>query len=58
MLNNLSGVGGLQSALDTTNALLADVLAELKEINSQRLEDVAQELRTLNETVRKTPPSA
>ena len=31
MLNNLSGIGAVQEALNTTNALLADVLAELKE---------------------------
>lgn len=58
MLNNLSGVGGLQSALDTTNALLADVLTELKEINSLRLEEVAAQLRTLNETAARTAPPA
>jgi hypothetical protein len=49
MLNNLSGIGGLQEALATTNSLLADVLAELKETNSQRLEAIAAELRILNE---------
>jgi hypothetical protein len=50
MLKDLSGVGALQDALATTNALLADVLAELKETNSERLEAIAKELRTLNET--------
>jgi hypothetical protein len=49
MLNNLSGIGGLQEALATTNSLLADVLAELKETNSERLEAIAAELRVLNE---------
>ena len=49
MLNNLSGIGALQEALDTTNALLADVLAELKETNSKQLESIAAELRLLNE---------
>ena len=50
MLKDLSGVAALQDALTTTNSLLADVLAELKETNSQRLELIAQELRTLHET--------
>ena len=49
MLNNLSGIGALQEALATTNSLLADVLAELKETNSERLEAIAAELRVLNE---------
>ena len=49
MLNNLSGIGALQEALATTNSLLADVLAELKETNSERLESIAAELRLLNE---------
>ena len=49
MLNNLSGIASLQEALATTNALLADVLAELKETNSKRLEAIAAELRLLNE---------
>jgi hypothetical protein len=48
MLKDLSGVGALQEALATTNSLLADVLAELQETNSVRLEAIAQELRTLN----------
>jgi hypothetical protein len=48
MLKDLSGVGALQEALTTTNSLLADVLAELQETNSVRLEAIAQELRTLN----------
>jgi hypothetical protein len=49
MLNNMTGIGAVQEALETTNALLADVLAELKETNSQRLEAIAAELRILNE---------
>ena len=49
MLNNLSGIGALQEALATTNSLLADVLAELKETNSERLAAIAAELRILNE---------
>jgi hypothetical protein len=49
MLNNLSGIGALQEALATTNSLLADVLAELKKTNSEQLEAIAAELRTLNE---------
>ncbi len=55
MLKDLSGVGPLQDALTTTNALLTDVLAELKETNSQRLDEVAKELRSLNEKVGKIP---
>ncbi len=55
MLKDLSGVGSLQEALATTNALLADVLAELKETNSQRLNEIAEELRSLNEKVGKIP---
>jgi hypothetical protein len=55
MLKDLSGVGALQDALTTTNALLTDVLAELKETNSQRLDEVAKELRSLNEKVGKIP---
>jgi hypothetical protein len=55
MLKDLSGVGALQDALTTTNALLTDVLAELRETNSQRLDEVAKELRSLNEKVGKIP---
>lgn len=55
MLKDLSGVGALQDALTTTNALLTDVLAELKETNSQRLDEVAKELRSLNQKVGKIP---
>jgi hypothetical protein len=55
MLKDMSGVGALQDALATTNALLTDVLAELKETNSQRLEEIAKELRLLNEKVGKIP---
>ena len=55
MLKDMSGVGALQDALATTNALLTDVLAELKETNSQRLDEIAKELRVLNEKVGKIP---
>jgi hypothetical protein len=55
MLKDLSGVGALQDALTTTNALLTDVLAELKETNSRRLDEIANELRSLNEKVGKIP---
>jgi SepF-like predicted cell division protein (DUF552 family) len=55
MLKDLSGVGALQDALITTNALLADVLAELQETNTQRLDEIAKELRSLNEKVGKIP---
>ena len=58
MLNNLSGIGDVQAALATTNSLLADVLAELKETNSERLEAIAAELRALNENMQTTSPGA
>ena len=51
MLKDMSGIGALQSALATTNELLAAVLDELKETNSQRLDEIAKEMRSLNETV-------
>lgn len=54
MLKDLSGVGALQESLATTNELLAAVLAELKETNSQRLEAIAGELRTLNDALQKS----
>jgi hypothetical protein len=54
MLKDLSGVGALQDSLATTNELLAAVLAELKETNSQRLESIASELRALNESFAKS----
>lgn len=37
MLNNLSGIAQVQDALETTNKLLAEVLAELKKTNDERL---------------------
>jgi SepF-like predicted cell division protein (DUF552 family) len=55
MFEDLSGVGDLQKALATTNALLADILAELQETNSQRLDEIATELRSLNVKVGKLP---
>jgi hypothetical protein len=55
MLKDLSGVGALHDTLTTTNALLTDVLAELKETNSQRLAQIAEELQSLNEKVGKIP---
>jgi hypothetical protein len=55
MLKDLSGVGAIETALASTNALLADVLAELKETNSQRLDEIAHELRALNEKVGRLP---
>ncbi len=53
MLKDMSGIGALQSALATTNELLAAVLEELKETNSQRLDGIAKEMRSLNEQVTK-----
>ena len=55
MLNNLSGIGALQDALSTTNTLLAAVLDELKETNSQRLDEIAKEIRALNQKLGKDP---
>lgn len=37
MLNNLSGIAQVQDALETTNKLLAEVLAELRRTNDERL---------------------
>jgi hypothetical protein len=51
MLKDLSGIGSLQEALAETNALLADVLVELKETNSERLDAIAEALRVLNSNV-------
>jgi hypothetical protein len=51
MLKDLSGIGSLQDSLAKTNALLADVLAELKETNSERLEAIATALHVLNSNV-------
>lgn len=48
MLKDLSGIGSLQDSLAKTNALLTDVLAELKETNSERLEAIATALQVLN----------
>jgi hypothetical protein len=47
MLNNLSGIGAVQEALATTNQLLAEVLAELKETNAQRLAALDSQLTEL-----------
>ncbi len=56
MLKDLSGVGALQESLATTNALLADVLAELKETNSVRLAAVEEQLSALNAAARAAEP--
>ena len=47
MLGDLAGIGPVKDALMTTNALLEQVLAELKRTNDAQLETVAQELRTV-----------
>ena len=57
MLNNLSGVSALQDALSTTNTLLEAVLEQLKETNSERLDEIAKELRAVNEKLDKNPLS-
>ena len=53
MLNNLSGIGAVQEALTTTNKLLAEVLAELKETNTQRLAALDERLTALNVALEK-----
>jgi hypothetical protein len=53
MLNNLSGIGAVQEALATTNQLLGEVLAELKETNAQRLAVLDTQLSALNAAVEK-----
>lgn len=57
MLKDLSGIGSLQDALAETNALLADVLAELKETNAERLEAIATALHVLNSNVEQLSPA-
>ena len=49
VLRDLSGIGAVHEALETTNALLADVLAELRRTNDERLTQVAEEVRALRE---------
>jgi hypothetical protein len=45
----LPGIGALQGALDETNTHLAAVLRELRETNNEKLDQVVQELRSLND---------
>ena len=56
MLKDLSGVGGLQDSLAKTNALLTEVLAELKETNSERLEAIATAIHELNANLEQSSP--
>ena len=56
MLKDLSGVGGLQDSLAKTIELLTDVLAELKEVNSERLEVIATALHELNSNLEQSLP--
>jgi len=56
MLKDLSGIGSLKDSLTETNALLADVLAELKETNSERLEAIATALHVLNSNLEQSSP--
>lgn len=58
MLNNLSGIGAVQDALTTTNELLAEVLAELKETNARRLASLDTQLAALNASVEKLTADA
>jgi len=57
MLKDLSGIGSLKESLNETNALLADVLAELKETNSERLEAIATALQVLNSNLERSRQS-
>jgi hypothetical protein len=41
VLNNISGIGQVQEALTETNRLLAEVLAELRRTNDEKLTRVA-----------------
>jgi ABC-type transporter Mla subunit MlaD len=41
VLKDLSGIGALQGALETTNQLVADVLVELRRTNDDRLAQIA-----------------
>lgn len=50
-IRDLAGTGALQEALTTTNEHLAQVLAELQKTNEDRLADVSEQLRSLNEKV-------
>ena len=47
MLGDIAGIGPVKDALMTTNALLEQVLAELKRTNDAQLETVATELRAV-----------
>ena len=48
-IRDLAGTGALQHSLATTNELLAGVLEELRQTNSQRLDEVASEVRALGQ---------
>jgi len=44
-LGNIAGINELRKALDTTNSLLEQVLAELRHTNQQALVQIRDELR-------------
>lgn len=48
-IGDIVGIGALQEALTTTNQHLAAVLAELRKTNDERLREVSEQLRALNE---------
>jgi single-stranded DNA-specific DHH superfamily exonuclease len=50
-LRDLSGIGAITDALETTNTNLAAVLRELQETNGKRLAEVGEALRELNTKV-------
>ena len=47
MLGDLAGTAPLRDALEKTNTLLEEVLAELRKVNGDGLVTVADELRAL-----------
>ena len=51
MLGDLAGIGPVKDALTTTNALLEQVLAELRRTNDAQLSAVVEELRTVRSSL-------
>ena len=51
MLGDIAGIGPVKDALMTTNALLEQVLAELRRTNDVRLSAVVTELHAVRESL-------
>jgi hypothetical protein len=51
MLGDIAGTAPLREALETTNTLLAQVLEELKRVNTDGLVTVAEELRAVRDAL-------